>query len=203
MSDQDFISLDALSQVLRRHLGQGDTGTLFIKTAENHWGCFGLRNGLIVSVMCRGVKDAKAMQHIQVTSAVTVRFDGSQVTGETPGGPALSNDQIFAGLAGLPVDAPVAGMAAAPAAAPAPAPTAPVAAGPSPADARRIIDILKAEAADALGPIGPLICEDLVAGRSMTPEDIQQILGQLARDIGDADAARTFQVRVLERIRGG
>jgi len=34
---QDLISLDALSEVLRKHLDERDSGTLFIKTAENHW----------------------------------------------------------------------------------------------------------------------------------------------------------------------
>ena len=192
MSDQDLISLDALSEVLRKHLGQRDTGTLFIKTAENHWGCFGLRDGLIVSVMCRGMKDARAMQHIQNTESVSARFDASQVTGESSRGPQLTSDQIFAGLAGLPTDMPGFSVPMARA-----APTA-----RSGVDVGRIVAIIKNESAEALGPIGPLICDDLIAGRAMTPEDIQHVLGQLARDIGDSEAGRAFQMRVLEKIRG-
>lgn len=176
MSDQDLISLDALSDVLRRHLGQRDTGTLFIKTPENHWGYFGLRDGFIVSAMCRGVKGAKAMQHFQNAESVSVRFDSSQVTGESGRGPQLTNDQIFAGLAGLPMNAPSFGPShstALPAAvARASAPNAVV--------VQRIADLIKSEAAEALGPIGPMICDDLIAERRMRAEDIQHVLGQLA-----------------------
>lgn len=189
MSDRDLISLDALLDVLKRHLGQGDTGTLFIKPAGNHWGCFGLRDGLIVSVMCRGVKDAMAMQNIQNSESVSVRFDASQVTREISRGPQLMSDQIFAGLAGLPTDMP--GFSA-PASWAAPA-------VPSGVDVGRIVAIIKNELAEALGPICRLICDDLIAGRTMTPEDIQDVLGQLARDIGDSEAGRTFQMRFLEK----
>ena len=192
-ADSDRIQPDALAALLKEQLDKRRSGTLFIKTDENHWGCFGLRDGAIVAVMCRGVKGARALKHIQAASSFSVRFDDSQVTGESAEPPDVSDTDVFAAL--VPETS---------------APEAPnvtasgADAGAMPAEsAERVAAIIKAEAAEVLGPIGPVICDELLAARpGLSAEDIQFILGQLARDIGNSEEARAFQLRVLERLRG-
>lgn len=199
-AEQEVISPEALAELLCEQLELGATGTLFLTTDANHWGCFGLDDGDIVTVRCRGAKGARALQHIAQASGFSARFEASDIADTVTHVRDFDHAAVFAALKApltVQTDAAIAAEEAAGSSAPGGPTTMPA------ENAARIGGVIKAEAEKVLGPIGPVVCDELFAARpGFQATDIQYILGRLAQQVGNPDAGREFQLRVLAKLRG-
>jgi hypothetical protein len=197
----------ALARFLRQHADQGSTGTLFFRTADGAWGCFGLRDGELTSLLCRGTKGPKALDLILGASHFDVRFDPSQVMGEGGKPPGLAVDELEMALAsGM-------GAARSPGAA-SPKQSAPGQSAPRRPDpvrsaaqqsqaagiAETVLAGIRAETADALGPMGPMLFDAFLEQKGTDLAGVLAAATALAPDIGSDDEAQAFLARITARL---
>ena len=95
-ADSELLAPAALAALLRDYEAKGATGTVFLTTDANHWGCFGFEGGTIVTVRCRGAKGARAIKHIAAAGAFTARFEASDVADAATARPDFDPAEVFA-----------------------------------------------------------------------------------------------------------
>jgi hypothetical protein len=201
-TDGRTVSQRELARVLQSHVSDGMTGTVFIRTSENHLGCVGLRDGALVSLLCRGVKGPKALTMLLAAQGMTVRFDDSQVMGEGGKSPGYGAQEVIAalesGAARAPTQQPVRAVASAPRPRPAPRPES---AGPA-LDASDL-DFVRAQAANALGPVGPMLIDEFIAKHGSSAAGVRAAAEEFSRDIGEGTTAFAFKEAIASRIGTG
>ena len=140
-TDPSWQSGDELESEVGRHVRERSSGTLFLRTADNHWGCFVFNEGRIVSVMCRGVRGTKSLEHLRRIAQCTYRFDAGAQLGEDAGD-LPSTEEILKQLGGGTIETlhrPI-GLSAA-----------------------ELKQTVSNAAVAALGPIGTLVCDEQFA----------------------------------------
>ncbi len=160
-----------------RHVREGSTGTLFVRSSDNHWGCFVFDNGSIVSLMCRGVRGVRSIRHLRDIGECTFRFDPEAILGEDIGD-LPDTREILQQLSGFDDDTP-----------------------------QRAISLsaaqLKQTVCDAavliLGPVGEILCEEEFARAGIISgmDDLDRLVRRVAREIDDPVQAREFRDSVL------
>ncbi len=176
-TDPTWQSGDELEREVALHVRQRSTGTLFVRTVDNHWGCFVFRHGDIVSVMCRGVRGIKGLLHLRSISQCTYRFDAEALLGEDVGD-LPTTEEILEQLGGGAIE------------------TLQRPIGLSAAELKKtVIDAAVA----ILGPIGALVSEEQFARAGMLSgmDDVEQLLRAVAREIDDPDEAQAFREQVM------
>jgi len=84
-SDNDWRKSDQLVHEIIRLVEAGSTGTLFVRTADDHLGCVVFASGEIVSVMFRGVRGMQGIEYVRAFNQSTFRFDENALLWEDPG----------------------------------------------------------------------------------------------------------------------
>ncbi len=84
-SDNNWQKSDQLVLEIHRLVRTGATGTLFVRTADDHLGCVVFASGEIVSVMFRGVRGMQGIEYVRSFNESTFRFDESALLWEDPG----------------------------------------------------------------------------------------------------------------------
>jgi len=84
-SDNNWQKSDQLVLEIHRLVRTGATGTLFVRTADDHLGCVVFASGEIVSVMFRGVRGMQGIEYVRSFNESTFRFDDSALLWEDPG----------------------------------------------------------------------------------------------------------------------
>jgi hypothetical protein len=183
--DPAWQSGDELESEVARHVRERSSGTLFVRTADNHWGCFVFSAGAIVSVMCRGVRGTKSLVHLRKISQCTYRFDTNALLGEDAGD-LPSTEEILEQLGGGDIE------------------TLQRPIGLSAAELKQTVSTA---AVSVLGPMGALVCDEQFARAGMLSgmEDVEQLLRAIAREIDDPDEAKAFRDEVIAAAtpRGG
>lgn len=171
-----------LERAVARHVDERSTGTLFVRTSDNHWGCFVFEQGEIVSLMCRGVRGARSLRHLRNINECTYRFDGDALLGEDAGD-LPSTAEILTQLRGG--EDPGA-----------------VESGPIPLSATELKQTVCRAAVQFLGPVGELVCEEEFARAGMLAgiDDVDQLVRRVAREIDDPEESRQFREQVLAAV---
>ncbi|MDH3714842.1 MAG: hypothetical protein OET44_13450 [Gammaproteobacteria bacterium] len=184
-TDPAWQSGDELESEVARHVRERDSGTLFVRTADNHWGCFVFSEGSIVSLMCRGVRGTKSLVHLRKIAQCTYRFDAGALLGEDVVD-LPSTEEILEQLGGGDIETlrrPI---------------------GLSAAELKRTVSTA---AVAILGPMGALVCDEQFARAGMLAgmEDVEQLLRAIGHEIDDPDEAKAFRDEVIAAAtpRGG
>ena len=183
----EFVGYEQLLSTLRQHVRDGVTGTLFIRTETNRSAMVGFRNGEIVMLSCGMQRGLDAVAEIRAIQAGSHR---------------LAPNSVDMGSASLPPTAELLALleaAAGPSPGPSPAPAAPA---PGGYDAGPAVAALKALFVEFIGPIGPMVFDD-VRGRLGTPrrpEDLEQLVNGLASELGGAAEAARFKQAARQRL---
>lgn len=83
--DNDWRNSDELLDEINRLVEAGSTGTLFVRTADDHLGCVVFASGEIVSVMFRGVRGMRGIEYVRAFNQSTFHFDENALLWEDPG----------------------------------------------------------------------------------------------------------------------
>ncbi|MBO9769517.1 MULTISPECIES: hypothetical protein [Xanthomonas] len=193
----EFRPLIEILRELRALALKKASGFLFIVTEENHSCIVRINSGQIEEVVFRMLRNDEAVQRLTMVNAAKARFQADPGAGL--GKPSLLSDDSRQWLMGgfeqdlggapSPVRAP-----AAPAPTPAPAATvasasaAPVASGDNAGPDERVRGALEAVALNYLGPIAGMLCDEAWDASG----DIEQVLNQLAANLGTPQEAQKF-----------
>ena len=85
ISDNARRSNELLVQELERLVSAGATGTLFVRTPDDHLGCVVVANGEIVSVTIRGSRGVKGVDYLRSVGHSNFHFDEGTLLWEDPG----------------------------------------------------------------------------------------------------------------------
>lgn len=181
----EFTGFDQLLTTLRQHVRDGASGTLFIRTDANRSAMVGFRRGDIV-LLSAGVKSG--------LDAI------AELQGIRAGSHRLTPNTVDMGPSTLPPTrellAMLEGGGATPAGGTAPAP--PQAAqqpAPDGFDAAPATDALRATFMAFIGPIGPMVFQDVLArlGTPRSTGDVEQLVEGLAAELDNAGEAGRFR----------
>jgi len=188
--DQVWLSSYELHREVVRLVEEGRSGTLFIRTRDDHWGCFVFEKGAIVSLMCRGVRGSKCLKYLREISSCTFRFDADAMLGND--GAYLPGTRIIIAELWEQLTPDSQGTGAEPAT---DFPQYPVAL--TAADLKQAILGI---AVDLLGPMGEIVCEERFADYGMVSgmEDVRELATKIALEFDDLEEANEFQRRVME-----
>jgi hypothetical protein len=181
----EFTGFDQLLTTLRQHVRDGASGTLFIRTDANRSAMVGFRRGDIV-LLSAGVKSGlEAVPELQGIRAGSHRLTPNTVDM----GPSTlpPTRDLLAMLEG-------AGATAAGGTAPAPQQPAQQPA-PDGFDAAPATDALRATFMAFIGPIGPMVFQDVLArlGTPRSTGDVEQLVEGLAAELDNAGEAGRFR----------
>jgi hypothetical protein len=197
-----------LLDLAARMVRAGESGTLFVRTDNNHSVIIGIQGGAIVSLSCGLKHGTAAIPMIRQMSEGSYRLD--------PGVVAYHADELPD--TGVLLDL-LAGEEKAPPASSAPERPEPTAAAPEPAsgrvqgppaaraggfDQRLAISTLCDLLRDYLGPIGPTVCQDTTQdlGGLRSGRDLELLIGRLREEIDEPEEAVEFANRARERLKG-
>ena len=182
MGDTDrLLDYRELVGEVRRLCSQGQTGSVFITTSDNHAVRFALQDGTIIAVSFRQQTGLSALVAIQRIGRGRLKYS-EEVLHRQPQPDLPPTHEVLLMLNGESVD-----------------PAEPPAQAPPPAareELARSRGIIEAELAEYLGPMAELVCADHLA----TASSVNDLVEQLAREIHDAVKAGRFKARVRERL---
>jgi hypothetical protein len=184
----EFTGFDQLLTTLRQHVRDGASGTLFIRTDANRSAMVGFRRGDIV-LLSAGVKSGlDAVPELQGIRAGSHRLTPNTVDM----GPSTlpPTRDLLAMLEGAGATAAGSVATAAGSAAPAPPQSA-----PDGFDAAPATDALRATFMAFIGPIGPMVFQDVLArlGTPRSTGDVEQLVEGLAAELDNASEAGRFR----------
>ena len=168
-----------ITDQLKQHCAQGNTGTLSLATSENHHATISLKGGEVVGVAYRQFKGEAALEKIRQIRAARCSFvDGMLRTTETDFS-LPSSDELLDYL-GVSAQAPAVAVD----------------------DNTRAA--IEAEATEYFGPMAATICEEHIAlgGDLNKEENLLQVLDSIAAEVGDAEKAARLKQGVLNRLKG-
>jgi len=176
-TDTAWQSGNELENEVARHVRDRSSGTLFVRTADNHWGCFVFHEGRIVSVMCRGVRGAKSLVHLRKITRCTYRFEADALLGEDAGD-LPSTEEILEQLGGGAIE---------------------MVQRPIGLSAAELKQSVSNAAVAILGPMGTLVCDEQFARAGMLAgmEDVERLVRAIAREMDDPDEAKAFRDEVI------
>ncbi len=197
--DQVWLSSIALRQEVIRLVEEERSGTLFVRTRDEHWGCFVFEKGAIVSLMCRGVRGSKSFKYLRDIDSCTFRFDAEAMLGNDgarlPGTRTIiaevwkqfSLDGQYTGDNQNIGDSQNIG------------------ADPYAQTATGLKQVILGVAVDLLGPVGEIVCEEKFTNYGVVSgmEDVSELAARIALEFSNLEEANEFQRRVMKAAGAG
>ena len=178
---------------LRHICDGGETGTLSLATRENHYASISIKDGQIIGVTYRQTKGPAALENIRKISAGRCTFAPgvlrySEVDASLPSSKALFE---FLGISEIKPATAVRSTE----------PASKTEPSKNPNGAAR--QAIEEEAAEHLGPMAVIICEEHFArvGSLNNEENLQSVLEGIAGEVGDKAKGEEFKKGVITRLR--
>lgn len=175
-------SFDKLIAEVREHLNARNSGSLCIRSADNHWACIVVDEGRIAGLMCRGARGIRSIKHFQNIKHCTFRFDAGAVlatdSGDLPGTEDILRQ--LEGEASVEEHRPI---------------------GLSVHDLQQVV---RDAASELLGPMGEIVCDEEFARARILGQvdDVEQLVRGISREISDPEEAHAFRERVMTGLSG-
>ena len=184
MSGEPLLGYSEVMAELRRRCAGRHSGTLFLATASNHSGCFGLRDGKIIAVRFRLSKGAEALQAISKIDSASCTF----------------TDQVLEDAVPLPATGDILKLLTGTDATP--QSSAPMAPSLSDPQLSRAHTILVPALAEFLGPMAAIVVREQLAEAKRHGHDLGKTIDAIARQIPDATKAAAFKREIVQKLAG-
>lgn len=180
-----------LMEHLSKLISDKRSGTLYIKSDDDHAGMISLRDGHIISMFCQSQHGQPAIEQIRKMSGATCRFDPNAPgidSGECPSTPEILRVLAPGGPESLEI--PAAGEASA-----------------SPAAVPKALEDLLAQLRmglqNRIGPIATMVMDQALAesGRIEQANQVKALIDRLTREIDDKREASSFATEARSSLR--
>ena len=173
---------EQLSELVSRR----ETGTIYVKNDANHLAIIGIRGGKIISLACGPKRGRSAVELIRHTRSCSVRVDDGAVSFHEHELPSTA--ELLEQLSPLHDLGETASQQG-------PGSTLPDGVA---GHAQFLCNLLT----EFIGPVAPLVCEEKIvsAGALAAPDQLAQVIHELAREIDDPEEARQFVNRAEQAL---
>lgn len=180
MDSNQEITRDQFIELLESLVGTRRTCTLYVRTPDNHVIVVGLDSGKIVFLTCGARRGEQALQMIRSMQRGTYRLTDDA---PAPGGSAHrlpSSEELLSVLKSR-------------------------GAGPEGFDGAWAKDVLCQLTGSYLGPIAPIVCEDVISevGGIDSLDKARQVVDKIAREIADQHEAAEFRDQAHKQLSSG
>lgn len=183
VEDRGLKSLADLVEELTQLIHAASTGSVMVRSMDNHWACLVLEQGKIISVMHRGVRGAKGLAALLNLGPCSFHFQADKVLGrDAPGELPETRDILLQLMGSLPSEE----------------------RGEEPVNLRihELRGLVLERAIETLGPIAEVICEEQFADAGIigSMQDLDRLLRCIARDIDNREQAEQFREAVMTAV---
>ena len=179
MTGEPLLAYAELVAELRRRCAARHSGTLFIATASNHSGCFGLRDGNIVAIRFRLSKGVDALSEISKIERARCTFTNQVIE---DAGPLPPTGDVLRLLTGNDADAAAARLPL------------------TDEQFSRAQTLLVPALAEFLGPMATIVVREQLAEARRHGHDVQRTIDAIAKEIQDPAKAASFKREVLQKL---